>query len=249
MGELVEAGLAEEGAAFGDAGIVFEFEIALPFFARGGIGFQQCFQAFFRIDAHAAEFVAGEGFAVFADADVPEEDGAGAVFVNPEGDEEEYGGNGDGAEAGDDVVEGGLEETVHRAGEVVFQTEHDESFVVEALDFDASHGDADEVRDDAEVFHEGLDAVDEGGEVFLGHAGGGDEGVADARFLNDFFGFGECAEDGKRFQDAGLGLFVFEEADDAVGHADVACHGAGQQRRGLAGADDEDGCLQEAMFQ
>lgn len=243
MGELVEAGFAEEGAAFGDAGIVFEFEIAFPFFTCGGIGFQQCFQAFFRIDAHAAEFVAGEGFAVFADAGVPEDDGAGAVFVNPGGDDEKYRGDGNSAEDGESVIENGFYETIHRAREVIFQAEHDESFVEEAFNFGAFHGDADEVRDDAEVFHEGLDAVDEGGEVFLRHAGGGDEGVADACFFNDFFGVFKDAEDGKLSQYAGLGLFVFEEADDAVGHADVACHGAGQEGRGFPGADDEDGCL------
>lgn len=36
--QLIEAGLSKEGAAFGDAGIVFQLEFFIPFFFRRRIG-------------------------------------------------------------------------------------------------------------------------------------------------------------------------------------------------------------------
>lgn len=36
--QLIEAGLSKEGAAFGDAGIVLQFEFSIPFFFRRRIG-------------------------------------------------------------------------------------------------------------------------------------------------------------------------------------------------------------------
>lgn len=38
LGQLIEAGLSEEGAALGDAGIVLQFEFSIPFFFRRRIG-------------------------------------------------------------------------------------------------------------------------------------------------------------------------------------------------------------------
>lgn len=38
LGQLIEAGLSKEGAALCDAGIVLEFEFAIPFFFRCRIG-------------------------------------------------------------------------------------------------------------------------------------------------------------------------------------------------------------------
>ena len=38
LGQLIEAGLSEEGAALGDAGIVLQFEFPIPFFFRRRIG-------------------------------------------------------------------------------------------------------------------------------------------------------------------------------------------------------------------
>ena len=38
LGQLIEAGLSEEGAALGDAGIVLQFEFPIPFLFRRRIG-------------------------------------------------------------------------------------------------------------------------------------------------------------------------------------------------------------------
>ena len=43
LGQFVEAGLAQEGPAFGDAWVIFQFEFRFPFFAGFWVAFEEFF--------------------------------------------------------------------------------------------------------------------------------------------------------------------------------------------------------------
>lgn len=88
LGQLIEAGLSEEGTALCDAGIVFQLEFFIPFRFGRRIGSQEVLQYFFRVDAHGAEFIAVEFFPIFADTAMLEDDRSRRVVIDPYCDEE-----------------------------------------------------------------------------------------------------------------------------------------------------------------
>lgn len=88
LGQLIEAGLSEEGTALCDAGIVFQLEFFIPFRFGRRIGSQEVLQYFFRVDAHGAEFIAVEFFPIFADTAMLEDDWSRRVVIDPYCDEE-----------------------------------------------------------------------------------------------------------------------------------------------------------------
>ena len=249
LGQFIEACFAKESAAFCDTGIVFEFEIAFPFFARSRIGRKQFFEAFFGINAHAAEFVAGKRFPAFSDADVFKDDRAWAVFVNPGGNDEENRGNRNRPHDGQCVIENHFDQAIKRSRKIIFEPKQAKFFIKKAFDFHASHRDADEVRDDTDVFDKRLHAIDESGQIFFGKAGGGDEGMTNASFPNGFFDVGEAAQERIFLQNPGRNAAVIQKPHDAVSHPDVFGERLRQERRGLPGADHKDGRLQNLSLQ
>lgn len=84
--QFVKAGLAQEGPALGDARVVFQFELCLPFFPGFGISFEEFFQFDVSIDAHAAEFIAVKFFTVPADTAMFEDDRPRRIDTDPQGD-------------------------------------------------------------------------------------------------------------------------------------------------------------------
>lgn len=87
--------------------------------------------------------------------------------------------------------------------------------------------------------------IDEGRELCLRDAGGGDDDILDAGITNDALHVTKSAKDG-----AGLvvGLMVFEEADDTVAHAGIILYLACHDFAGLSCPDDEDGDLEGFRF-
>lgn len=135
-------------------------------------------------------------------------------------------------------VEETLGDLVRCPGEVVPDLEHHDLRIEEGLGGHIRHGDGDEVRHDAYIPHEGLCLIDEGSELCLWDARGGDDDILDAGITNDALHVTKSTKDG-----AGLvvGLMVFEEADDAVAHADIIRYLACHDFAGLSRPDDEDG--------
>lgn len=105
LGEFVEAGFPEEGAALCDAGVVFQFKFLIPFRLCRGIRGEKVFQHFFRIHAHGTEFVAVEFFPVLPHSPVLEDHRARGVVVHPDGDDEENGRDEDAAHDGGSDIE------------------------------------------------------------------------------------------------------------------------------------------------
>jgi len=74
LGQFVEAGLADEATDAGDAGVVLELEVAVPFGAGVGVFFEQFLEHLLGVGHHGAELVALELAAVAAQALVAVDD-------------------------------------------------------------------------------------------------------------------------------------------------------------------------------
>lgn len=174
-----------------------------------------------------------------------EDDRSRRVVIDPCCDEEKDRRDQKAAADGGGEVEETLGDLVRCPGEVVPDLEHHDFRIEEGLDSHIGHGDSDEVRHDAYIPHEGLRLVDEGRELCLRDAGGGDDDMLDAGITNDALHVTKSAKDG-----AGLvvGLMVFEEADDAVAHAGIILYLACHDFAGLSCPDDEDGDLEGFRF-
>lgn len=170
-----------------------------------------------------------------------EDDRSRRVVIDPCCDEEKDRRDQKAAADGGGEVEETLGDLVRCASEVIPDLEHHDLRIEEGLDGHIRHGDSDEVRHDAYVPHEGLCLIDEGGELLLGDARGGDNDMLDAGITNDALHVTKSSKDG-----AGLvvGLMVFEKADDAVAHAGIILYLARHDFACLSGTDDEDGDLE-----
>ena len=197
------------------------------------------------IRAHGAEFVAVEFFPVLADTAMLEDDRSRRVVIDPCCDEKKNRRDLKAAADGGGEVEETLGNLVRCPGEVVPDLEHHDLRIEEGLYGHIRHGDSDEVRHDAYIPHECLCLIDEGRELGLRDAGGGDDDMLDAGITNDALHVTKSAKDG-----AGLvvGLMVFEEADDAVAHAGIILYLACHDFAGLSCPDDEDGDLEGFRF-
>ena len=132
------------------------------------MGFQVLFEFRLGIWYHGLEFVAVEFFAVLADAAMGEEH----MAVVPDGVRYGYGqqdrADEQAAADGGYQVEGAFVDAVAASGQVVFQREHHDLFVVEHLGLYAAHGGSDEVGDEGDVADQRLDFFYEAGQfVFL----------------------------------------------------------------------------------
>lgn len=166
-----------------------------------------------------------------------EDDGSRRVVIDPCCDEEKNRRNQKAAADGGGEVEEALGDLIRCASEVILDLQHHDLRIEEGLYGYIRHGDGDEVRHDAYVPDEGLCLIDEGGELLLRDAGGGDDDMLDAGIMDDVLHVTKPAKDG-----AGLvvGLMVFEEADDAIAHAGIILYLARHDFACLSGTDDED---------
>ena len=174
-----------------------------------------------------------------------EDDRSRRVVIDPCCNEKEDRRNQKASADGGGEVEEALGDLVRCLGEVVPDLQHHDLRIEEGLGGHIRHGDGDEVRHDAYVPDEGLCLIDEGGELLLRDAGGGDDDMLDAGIMDDALHVTKSAKDG-----AGLvvGLMVFEEADDAVAHAGIILYLACHDFAGLSCPDDEDGDLEGFRF-
>lgn len=174
-----------------------------------------------------------------------EDDRSRRVVIDPCCDEEKNRRDQKAAADGGGEVEETLGDLVRCPGEVVPDLEHHDLRIEEGLGGHIRHGDGDEVRHDAYVPHEGLSLIDEGRELCLRDAGGGNDDILDAGITNDALHVTKSAKDG-----AGLvvGLMIFEEADDAIAHAGIILYLACHDFAGLSCPDDEDGDLEGFRF-
>lgn len=174
-----------------------------------------------------------------------EDDRSRRVVIDPCCDEEKNRRDQKAAADGGGEVEETLGDLVRCPGEVVPDLKHHDLRIEEGLGGHIRHGDGDEVRHDAYIPHEGLCLIDEGRELCLRDAGGGDDDILDAGITNDALHVTKSAKDG-----AGLvvGLMVFEEADDVVAHAGIILYLACHDFAGLSCPDDEDGDLEGFRF-
>lgn len=244
LGEFVEAGFTEEGAALCDAGVVFQFEFLIPFRLRRRVRGEEVFKNFFRVHAHGPEFVAVEFFPVLPHSPVFEDHGTRGVVVYPDGDEEEDGRNEDAADDGGSDIEEPLQEAVPGVVQVISDVEHHDLRVEEGFHGHVGHGDGHQVRHHRHVLHQGLGPIDEVGKLLLGEPGSHDEDGVHLRFLGCLFQIVEAAEDGHIGAVVFEGLPVFQESQDPVPHAGVPTDLLDHQVRGLTGAYDEDGDLE-----
>lgn len=174
-----------------------------------------------------------------------EDDRSRRVVIDPCCNEKEDRRNQKASADGGGEVEEPLGDLVRCAGKVVPDLEHHDLRIEEGLGGHIRHGDGDEVRHDAYIPHEGLCLIDEGRELCLRDAGGGDDDILDAGITNDALHVTKSAKDC-----AGLvvGLMVFEEANDAVAHAGIILYLACHDFPGLSCPDDEDRDLEGFRF-
>ena len=161
LGKFVETGFSEEGAAFGDAGIVFQFEFFIPFRFGRRVGSQEVLQHFFRVYAHGAEFVAVEFFPVFPYPPMLENDGARGVVIDPDGNGQKDGRYEDAAADGGHDIEDSFQQLVPGAGQVIPDMEDHDFRIEEGFCRHIGHGDGHQIRNHVYLFYQGLGAVNE----------------------------------------------------------------------------------------
>lgn len=248
LGEFIEAGLTEEGAALCDAGVVFQFEFLIPFRLRRRVCGEEVFQHFLGVHAHGPELVAVEFFPALPHSPVFEDHRARGVVVHPDGDDKENGRNEDTADYGGTNIEEPLQEAVPGVVQVIPDVEHHDLRVEEGFHGHVGHGDRNEIRHHRHVLYEGLGAVDEVRELILREPGGSDEDGVHPRFLRRLFQIIEAAEDGHIGAVVLEGFPVFQESQDPVPHAGVPADLVDNEVSGLPGAYDEDGDLEGPDF-
>ena len=244
LGQFVETGLAQEGAALSDARVVLQFEFPFPFFAGLRVACQEFFQFDVGIDAHAAEFITVEFFAVPADAAVLEDNRSRRIFVDPEGDSQKERRQANDAERRADDVEDALDGAVVPEGQVVAKTECDDVAVDEAFRVERRQGQAAHVGDEGNFLHQRLDAGDDVLDGIAAQARRDDHDVLDAAFADDFFRIFEASQ---MRHHGGNGCFrrvVFEVADEIVADARIFSEIFKDDGRRLTGTHDQDGQLE-----
>ena len=237
MGEFVEAGLAEEAANRGDAGVV----LAGP---GGGL---VCAGLFVIGMTHGAELEDVEFFAANRDAALAEDRGAGAAELD-EGDDQEHG-------QGEENQRGERADDIDRAFNDARDAGHgaladaQDGHAFELVDGHGERGVArGDVGDDADVEGELLEALDELRDQRGAGVGDGEVDGVDGAAIEDVLEFGDGAQDGT-VQDGGvrrsgvLGAFDFvvgDEVRDVQARPGVAVQRAAGDAAQAAGADDGD---------
>lgn len=243
--QLVEAGLAEEGAELGDARVVLELEVLLPLLAGLGVFPEVFLEGFLCVRDHGLELVAREEHAMLADALVGEDDVAFVADGDHDGQCYEDRRNQDAADGRADEVEDALDDAVATAREVVPHVEHEDFFAEEDFCFGADHRGADEVGRKGDVAHVGLYLGDELLELVAVHARRGDDDVLDAGVADDGLGVGDFAVEQETRGDLLGKRVVVDEADDVVAVAKVIPVIAQDALGCLARADEDDGLVEQ----
>ena len=161
LGEFVEAGLTEEGAALCDAGVVFQFEFLIPFRLCRGVRSQEVFQHFLGVHAHGPELVAVELFPVLPHSPVFEDHRARGVVIDPDGNGQKDGRYEDAAADGGHDIKDPFQQLVPGAGQVIPDMKDHDFRIEEGFCGDIGHGDSHQIRNHVYLFHQGLGAVDE----------------------------------------------------------------------------------------
>ncbi len=243
--QFVQAGLAQEGATLGDAWVIFQFEFCLPFFPGLRIARQEFFQFHVGVDAHAAEFIAVEFFAIPTDAAVLKDDRSGRVFIDPQGDGQKERRKADNPQAGTDDIEDALNSAVVPEGQVVAKAKGDDVAVDEAFRVERRQGQAAHVGDEGDFLDQRLDAVDDVLDGFIAQARRDDHDVLDAAFADDLFRIGKTAQMGYPGGDGRFRRVVFEVADEIVADARIFLEIFEDDGRRLAGPHDQDRKLEQ----
>ena len=159
LGQFVEAGFSEEGAALCNAGIILQLEFFIPFRFGRRVGSQEMLQYFFRIYAHGAEFVAVEFFSVFPYPPMLKNDGARGVVIDPDGNGQKDGRYEDAAADGSHDIEDPFQQLVPGAGQVIPDVEDHDFRIKEGFCSHIGHGDSHQIRNHVYLFHQRLGAV------------------------------------------------------------------------------------------
>lgn len=242
--QLVEAGLAEEGAEFSDARVVLELEVLLPLFAGLGVLLEVFLEGFLCVRDHGLELVAREEHAIPADALVREDDMAFVADGDHDGQHNEYRRDEDAADGRADDVEYALDDAVATARKVVPHVEHEDFFAEEHFCLGADHRGADEVGRKGDVAHVGLYLGDELLELVAVHARRGNDDGLDAGVADDGLGIGDLAVEQEARGDFLGKRVVVDEADDVVAVAEVIPVIAQDALGRLARADEDDGLVE-----
>lgn len=91
LGEFIEAVFAQEFAEAGDARVVFELLVAVPFLLQFRVLGEVAFEDLIGADVHGAELEEGVFFAVAADTGLAVKDAAGGIELDEGGDQAEQG--------------------------------------------------------------------------------------------------------------------------------------------------------------
>lgn len=122
-----------------------------------------------------------------------EDDRPRRVVIDPCCNEKKDRRNQKAAADGGGEVEEAFGDLIRCASEVIPDLQHHDLRIEEGLGGHIRHRDSDEVRHDAYISHKGLCLIDEGGELCLRDAGGGDDDVLDTGITNDALHVSESA--------------------------------------------------------
>lgn len=246
--QLVEAGLAQEGAELRDARVVLELKVRFPLLAGLGVLGKVFLQGFLCVWDHGLELIARKEPAIFADALVGEDDMALVVDGDDEEEGQQDGRYQDAAEYGEEDIEAALDKAVPLAGQVVLEREHQDLFAEEGLRLDAGHRGADEVWHEGDVPDVGLDLLDELLKGFFLEARRGDDDVLDAGVAHDGLGISHLAVKAELLRDALGDWMVVDDARHIVAVAEVILEEAQHALGRPAGTDQDDGPVEEMCF-
>ena len=185
--QFVQAGLAQEGPALGDARIIFQFEFCFPFFPGLSVACQEFFQFHVGIDAHAAEFIAVEFFSISSDAAMLEDNRSRRIPVNPQGNSQKERRQADDADEGTDDIEDAFNSPVVPEGQVVAKAKGNDVAVDEAFRVERRQGQAAHVGDESDFLDQRLDTIDDVLDGVAAKARCDNHDVLDPSLANDGF--------------------------------------------------------------
>lgn len=185
--QFVQAGLAQEGPALGDAWVIFQFEFCFPFFPGLRVACQEFFQFHVGIDAHTAEFITVEFFTISSDAAMLEDNRSRRILVNPQGNGQKERRQADDADEGTDDIEDAFNSPVVPEGQIVAEAEGDDMTVYEAFRIERCQGQAAHIGDEGDFLDQRLDAIDDVLDGVAAKARCDDHDVLDPSLANDGF--------------------------------------------------------------
>lgn len=246
--QLVEAGLAQEGAELRDARIVLELEVLFPLLAGRGVLLEVFLEGFLCVRDHRLELIAREEFASLAHTLMGKDDMPLVVDRDKQDKCQQDRRDQDTAENRADQIEAALDEAVPPAGQIVLEGQHENLFAEEDLRLDACHRRADEVRHESDVADMRLDFLDEILERLFLEARRGDDDVLDAGIAHDGLSIFHLAVEAELLRDAFRYRMVIDNAHHVISIAEVILEEAQHALCRPAGADQDDRPVEEMRF-